>query len=163
MQKHWDVMRSDDGGEHWHDVGGNLPTDFGFAIDVHAHETDTVYIVPITSDAEHFPPQGSLRVYRSRGCGTRHRRRGEQQGPSAQRPHRSTPSASLTDRDSTRPTLAPACETAHAQGRCGRRPETDPPASPEGPSPEPPGSWGCDHDPRVWLHGDIWARPARWP
>ena len=56
MRKHWDVMRSDDGGDHWQDVGGNLPTDFGFAIDVHAHEPETVYVVPITSNAEHFPP-----------------------------------------------------------------------------------------------------------
>ena len=51
MQKHWDVMRSDDGGEHWHEISGNLPTDFGFAVDVHAHEPETVYVVPITSDS----------------------------------------------------------------------------------------------------------------
>ena len=69
MQKHWDVMRSDDGGEHWHDVGGDLPTDFGFVVDVHAHEPETVYVLPITGDAEHFPPEGKLRVYRSRTGG----------------------------------------------------------------------------------------------
>ena len=69
MQKHWDVMRSDDGGEHWHDVGGDLPTDFDFVVDVHAHEPETVYVLPITSDAEHFPPEGKLRVYRSRTGG----------------------------------------------------------------------------------------------
>ena len=69
MQKHWDVMRSDDGGEHWHDVGGDLPTDFAFVVDVHAHEPETVYVLPITSDAEHFPPEGKLRVYRSRTGG----------------------------------------------------------------------------------------------
>ena len=69
MQKHWDVMRSDDGGEHWHDIGGDLPTDFGFVVDVHAHEPDTVYVLPITSDSEHFPPEGKLRVYRSRTGG----------------------------------------------------------------------------------------------
>jgi photosystem II stability/assembly factor-like uncharacterized protein len=69
MQKHWDVMRSDNGGESWHEVSGNLPTDFGFPIDVHAHEPDTVYVVPITSDAEHYPPEGKLRVYRSRTGG----------------------------------------------------------------------------------------------
>ncbi len=69
MQKHWDVMRTDDGGDNWRDIGGNLPTDFGFAIDVHAHEPDTVYVVPITSDSEHFPPEGKLRVYRSRSGG----------------------------------------------------------------------------------------------
>ena len=69
MQKHWDVMRSDDAGESWHEVSGNLPTDFGFPIEVHAHEPDTIYVVPITSDAEHFPPEGRLRVYRSRTGG----------------------------------------------------------------------------------------------
>jgi photosystem II stability/assembly factor-like uncharacterized protein len=69
MQKHWDVMRSDDSGDSWHEVSGNLPTDFGFAIDVHAHEPETVYVVPIKSDSEHYPPDGKLRVYRSRTGG----------------------------------------------------------------------------------------------
>jgi photosystem II stability/assembly factor-like uncharacterized protein len=69
MQKHWDVMRSDNAGESWREVSGNLPSDFGFPIDVHAHEPDTVYVVPITSDAEHFPPEGKLRVYRSKTGG----------------------------------------------------------------------------------------------
>ncbi|WP_116044158.1 WD40/YVTN/BNR-like repeat-containing protein [Amycolatopsis palatopharyngis] len=66
MQKHWDVMRTDDAGESWHDIGDNLPTDFGFPIAVHTHEPDTVYIVPIKSDSEHFPLDGKLQVYRSR-------------------------------------------------------------------------------------------------
>lgn len=69
MQKHWDVMRSDNGGDEWYEVSGNLPTDFGFPIDVHAHEPDTVYVVPITSDSLHYPPDGKLRVYRSRTGG----------------------------------------------------------------------------------------------
>ena len=69
MQKHWDVMRSDDRGDTWYEVSGNLPTDFGFAIDVHAHEPETVYVVPIKSDAEHYPLDGKLRVYRSRSGG----------------------------------------------------------------------------------------------
>jgi photosystem II stability/assembly factor-like uncharacterized protein len=69
MQKHWDVMRSDDAGDSWHEVSGNLPSDFGFVIDVHAHEPDTVYVVPIKSDSEHYPPEGKLRVYRSRTGG----------------------------------------------------------------------------------------------
>ena len=69
MQLHWDVMRSDNGGELWHEVSGNLPTDFGFPIEVHAHEPDTVYVVPIKSDSEHYPPEGKLRVYRSRSGG----------------------------------------------------------------------------------------------
>ena len=69
MQKHWDVMRSDDAGDTWHEVSGNLPTDFGFVIDVHAHEPDTIYVVPIKSDQEHYPLDGKLRVYRSRSGG----------------------------------------------------------------------------------------------
>jgi photosystem II stability/assembly factor-like uncharacterized protein len=69
MQKHWDVMRSDDGGESWREISGNLPTDFGFVIDVHAHEPETIYVVPIKSDSEHYPMDGKLRVYRSRAGG----------------------------------------------------------------------------------------------
>jgi hypothetical protein len=69
MQKHWDVNRSDDAGETWHEVSGNLPSDFGFPIDVHAHEPNTIYVVPIKSDSEHYPPEAKLRVYRSRTGG----------------------------------------------------------------------------------------------
>ena len=69
MQKHWDIMRSDDAGESWHEVSGKLPTDFGFTINVHAHEPDTIYVIPIKSDSEHYPPEGKLRVYRSRSGG----------------------------------------------------------------------------------------------
>ena len=69
MQKHWDIMRSDDAGESWREVSGNLPSDFGFPISVHAHEPETIYVVPITSDSQHYPPDGKLRVYRSRTGG----------------------------------------------------------------------------------------------
>jgi len=69
MQKHWDVMRSDDAGDKWYEVSGNLPTDFGFVVDVHAHEPETIYVVPIKSDSEHFPIDGKLQVYRSRTGG----------------------------------------------------------------------------------------------
>lgn len=69
MQKHWDVMRSDDAGASWYEISGNLPSDFGFPIAVHAHEPDTIYVVPIKSDSEHFPPDAKLRVYRSRTGG----------------------------------------------------------------------------------------------
>src|SRR5437588_759777 len=69
MQKHWDVMRTDNAGDLWTEVSGNLPTDFGFVIDVHAHEPETIYVVPIKSDSEHYPPEGKLRVYRSRTGG----------------------------------------------------------------------------------------------
>ncbi|HNM79347.1 MAG TPA: hypothetical protein PKI89_13320, partial [Tepidiformaceae bacterium] len=69
MQKHWDVMRSDNCGDSWHEISGNLPSDFGFPIALHAHEPETVYVVPIKSDSEHYPPEGKLRVYRSRQGG----------------------------------------------------------------------------------------------
>jgi photosystem II stability/assembly factor-like uncharacterized protein len=69
MQKHWDVLRSFDAGDSWTEVSGNLPTDFGFVIDVHAHEPETIYVVPIKSDGEHYPPDGKLRVYRSKTGG----------------------------------------------------------------------------------------------
>ena len=69
MQKHWDVMRSDDGGDHWYEISGNLPSDFGFPIAVHAHDPETIYVVPIESDSLHYPPEGKLRVYRSRSGG----------------------------------------------------------------------------------------------
>lgn len=69
MQKHWDVLRSTDAGENWHKISGNLPVDFGFPIAVHAHDPDTIYVVPIKSDSEHYPPEGKLRVYRSKKGG----------------------------------------------------------------------------------------------
>src|SRR6266853_904385 len=69
MQKHWDVMRSDNAGESWTEVSGNLPSDFGFPIEVHPHEPNTIYVIPIKSDSEHVPPDGKLRVYRSRTGG----------------------------------------------------------------------------------------------
>ena len=69
MQKHWDVMRSDDGGDNWREISGNLPTDFGFVVDINANDPDTVYVLPITSDSHHFVPEGKLRVYRSKSGG----------------------------------------------------------------------------------------------
>ena len=69
MQKHWDVMRSDNAGDEWHEISGDLPSDFGFVIDTHAHDPDTIYVLPIKSDSEHYPPEGKLRVYRSQDGG----------------------------------------------------------------------------------------------
>src|SRR5207302_8559787 len=69
MQKHWHIMRTDNAGDSWQKVSGNLPTDFGFVIDVHAHEPETIYVVPIKSDREHYPMDGKLRVYRSKSGG----------------------------------------------------------------------------------------------
>lgn len=69
MQLHWNVMRTDNAGDLWTNISGNLPTDFGFPIEVHAHEPDTIYVVPIKSDSEHFVHEGKLRVFRSRTGG----------------------------------------------------------------------------------------------
>jgi photosystem II stability/assembly factor-like uncharacterized protein len=69
MQKHWDVMRTDDAGDSWREISGNLPTDFGFVIDVNSNDPETVYVVPITSDSHHFVPDGKLRVFRSKTGG----------------------------------------------------------------------------------------------
>lgn len=69
MQKHWDIMRSDNAGESWYEVSGNLPCDFGFPIAVHAHEPETIYVIPIKSDSEHYVHDARLRVYRSRTGG----------------------------------------------------------------------------------------------
>jgi hypothetical protein len=69
MQKHWDVMRTDDAGGMWREISGNLPSDFGFPIAVSTNHPDTVFVVPITSDLEHYPPDGKLRVARSRTGG----------------------------------------------------------------------------------------------
>ncbi len=69
MQKHWDVMRSDNGGDAWYEISGNLPTDFGFPIGIDPNHPDTVFVIPIKSDSEHYPPGGKLSVYRSRSGG----------------------------------------------------------------------------------------------
>ena len=69
MQKHWDVLRTDDGAGSWREISGNLPTDFGFVVDVNANEPNTVYVIPITSDSHHFVMDGKLRVYRSKTGG----------------------------------------------------------------------------------------------
>ncbi|MFN8533404.1 MAG: exo-alpha-sialidase [Dehalococcoidia bacterium] len=69
MQKHGDVTRSDDAGENWVEVSGDLPCDFGYPIAVHAHEPETIYVVPITSESQHYLLDGKLRVYRSRSGG----------------------------------------------------------------------------------------------
>lgn len=66
MQKHWDVLRTDDGGENWREISGDLPTDFGFAVEVDRNKPETAFVFPIKSDSEHYPIDGKLRVYRSK-------------------------------------------------------------------------------------------------
>jgi photosystem II stability/assembly factor-like uncharacterized protein len=63
------LYRTDDGGESWHDIANGVPSDFGFAMEIHPHDPDTVYIVPLESDEFRCTPEGKLRVYRTRNGG----------------------------------------------------------------------------------------------
>ena len=69
LQNHWGLYRSDDGGDSWRDIANGVPSDFGFAMVIHPHDPDTVYIVPIESDEFRCTPEGKLRVYRTRDAG----------------------------------------------------------------------------------------------
>jgi photosystem II stability/assembly factor-like uncharacterized protein len=68
-QNHWGLYRSDDAGDSWQDIARGVPSDFGFAMTIHPHEPDTVYIIPIKSDQVRVSPEGKLRVYRTRNGG----------------------------------------------------------------------------------------------
>jgi photosystem II stability/assembly factor-like uncharacterized protein len=69
LQNHWGLYRSDDWGESWQDIANGVPSDFGFAMQMHPHDPDTVYIVPIQSDEFRVVPEGRLRVYRTQDAG----------------------------------------------------------------------------------------------
>jgi hypothetical protein len=69
LQNHWGLYRSDDGGNSWKDIAKGVPSDFGFCMVIHPHDPDTVYIVPIESDAYRCTPEGKLRVYRTSNAG----------------------------------------------------------------------------------------------
>lgn len=66
LQNHWGLYRSDDWGDTWHDIANGVPSDFGFAMQMHPHDADTVYIVPLESDQFRCVPEAKLRVYRTR-------------------------------------------------------------------------------------------------
>jgi hypothetical protein len=69
LQNHWGLYRSDDWGDSWHDIANGVPSDFGFAMAMHPHDPDTVYIVPLESDGFRCTPGAQLRVYRTRDAG----------------------------------------------------------------------------------------------
>jgi hypothetical protein len=69
LQNHWGLYRSDDWAESWQDIANGVPSDFGFAMAVHPRDPDTVYIVPLESDAFRCVPEAKLRVYRTRDGG----------------------------------------------------------------------------------------------
>jgi photosystem II stability/assembly factor-like uncharacterized protein len=69
LQNHWGLYRSDDSGDTWNDIAHGLPSDFGFAMAMHPHDPDCVYIVPMESDEFRCTPEGRLRVYCTRDAG----------------------------------------------------------------------------------------------
>ncbi len=69
LQNHWGLYRSDDGGESWKDIANGVPSDFGFAMVMHPHNPDCVYILPVESDEFRCTADGRLRVYRTRNAG----------------------------------------------------------------------------------------------
>jgi len=69
LQNHWGLYRSDDGAESWKDIANGVPSDFGFAMVMHPHNPDCVYILPVESDEFRCTPDGRLRVYRTRNAG----------------------------------------------------------------------------------------------
>jgi len=69
LQNHWGLYRSDDWGDSWTDVANGVPSDFGFAMAMHPHDPETVYIVPLEADVFRCTPEAKLRVYRTRDAG----------------------------------------------------------------------------------------------
>jgi photosystem II stability/assembly factor-like uncharacterized protein len=69
LQNHWGLYRSDDWGDSWSDVANGVPSDFGFAMQMHPKDPDTVYIVPMQSDEFRCTPEAKMRVYRTRDAG----------------------------------------------------------------------------------------------
>ncbi|CAN5643945.1 sialidase family protein [soil metagenome] len=69
LQNHWGLYRSDDWGDSWSDIANGVPSDFGFAMQMHPHDPDTVYILPLESDEFRCTPEGRLRVYRTGDAG----------------------------------------------------------------------------------------------
>lgn len=70
LQNHWGLYRSDDWGDTWQDIANGVPSDFGFAMEMHPHDPDTVYIVPLESDMFRCTPEAKLRVYRTTNAGS---------------------------------------------------------------------------------------------
>ena len=69
LQNHWGLYRSDDGADSWTDIANNVPSDFGFAIEIDPHDANSVFIIPLESDEFRCTPEARLRVYRSSNAG----------------------------------------------------------------------------------------------
>ncbi len=76
MQFHGGVYRSDDTGETWTDIGGGLPSDFGFPMVVDPADPDSAYVIPLRSDGDRVTADGRVKVYETRDAGTTWTERG---------------------------------------------------------------------------------------
>jgi len=68
-QNHFGVFRSDDAGAAWTSIAGGLPVDFGFPIVASPRTPGTAWVVPLVADMQRVPPDGRLRVHRTRDAG----------------------------------------------------------------------------------------------
>jgi len=70
QQNHHGVWRSADGGRSWDDITAGLPSTFGFPIQVHPRDPDTIWTLPLNGDMEgRFPVGAAAAVWRSRDGG----------------------------------------------------------------------------------------------
>jgi len=69
QQNHCGVYRSSDEGKNWREISAGLPSDFGFPLAVHPRQPATLYVLPLKGAEFRCPPEGKLRVFRSRDAG----------------------------------------------------------------------------------------------
>jgi photosystem II stability/assembly factor-like uncharacterized protein len=77
IQFHGGVYRSDDAGRSWTDIGGGLPSDFGFPLVVDPADPDSAYVIPLKADTDRVTPEGQVRVYETRDAGATWTPRGD--------------------------------------------------------------------------------------
>ncbi|HYZ28477.1 MAG TPA: hypothetical protein VE570_05420 [Thermoleophilaceae bacterium] len=77
MQFHGGVYRSDDAGNSWVDVGGELPSDFGFPLAIDPADADSAYVIPLGADSDRVTPGGRVRVFETRDGGATWSPRGD--------------------------------------------------------------------------------------
>jgi hypothetical protein len=68
-QNHHGVYRSDDAGGSWTSIAEGLPADFGFPVVASPSTAGTAWVVPLVADGQRVPPEGRLRVHRTRDAG----------------------------------------------------------------------------------------------
>jgi photosystem II stability/assembly factor-like uncharacterized protein len=69
QQNHCGVYRSDNEGKEWTDISDGLPSRFGFPIQIHPHDPDTIYVIPEEGGEFRAAVKGNFSVYRSRNRG----------------------------------------------------------------------------------------------